>query len=263
MTRRFRTPLCMSLFVFLPLLAVVAHARTLSENRWHGLMQVSDDLEMLTSVPPPPSPEALQKITQYQRPSAPSPPPPESSDSPDQSTRRSAFPCLTGRLCSGFKRTDYGKTSISSTTPPSLTSASASQNDSSLSTAKGTVCNYKVGSMIDYKKESSSPPPPPSSSKSPITVAKPSASPPPPPSSSKSPVTVAKPSASPPPPPSSSKSPVTVAKPSASPPPPPSSSKSPITVAKPSASPPPSPSSSKSPVQISYNPPHIPTIASS
>ena len=186
-------------------------------------MQVSDDLEMLTSVPPPPSPEALQKITQYQRPSAPSPPPPESSDSPDQSTRRSAFPCLTGRLCSGFKRTYYGKTSISSTTPPSLTSASASQNDSSLSTAKGTVCNYKVGSMIDYKKESSSPPPPPSSSKSPITVAKPSASPPPSPSSSKSP----------------------------------------ITVAKPSASPPPSPSSSKSPVQISYNPPHIPTIASS
>ena len=166
-------------------------------------MQVSDDLEMLTSVPPPPSPEALQKITQYQRPSAPSPPPPESSDSPDQSTRRSAFPYLTGRLCSGFKRTYYGKTSISSTTPPSLTSASASQNDSSLSTAKGTVCNYKVGSMIDYKKESSSPPPPPSSSKSPITVA------------------------------------------------------------KPSASPPPSPSSSKSPVQISYNPPHIPTIASS
>ena len=153
-------------------------------------MQVSDDLEMLTSVPPPPSPEALQKITQYQRPSAPSPPPPESSDSPDQSTRRSAFPYLTGRLCSGFKRTYYGKTSISSTTPPSLTSASASQNDSSLSTAKGTVCNYKVGSMIDYKKESSSPPPPPSSSKSPITVAKPSASPPPSPSSSKSPVQI-------------------------------------------------------------------------
>ncbi|XP_034684414.1 leucine-rich repeat extensin-like protein 5 [Vitis riparia] len=139
------SPLLISLLVFLQLLAIIAHARTLSENSLNAFRQ-TDNLEMPTSLSPPfpaaretSTPDSsscnrlIMRITQIKRPPMPSPSPPHTPPGPHQKPRPySPAECL---YCSWFN-------SITTRTSPCCGKSSSSLASSSPAHEKSSDFNY-------------------------------------------------------------------------------------------------------------------------
>ncbi|XP_010648857.1 uncharacterized protein LOC104879072 [Vitis vinifera] len=138
------TSLLIFLFVLLQLLAILAHARTLSENSLNALRQ-TDNLEMPTSLSPPfpaaqeITPDSsscnrlLMSITQIEKPPASPPPPPCTPPGPlPITTLSSPAECL---HCSWFN-------SITTSTSPCHGKSSSSLASSSLVHEKTSDFNY-------------------------------------------------------------------------------------------------------------------------